>query len=349
MKSLEDTFLVISPKDKVPKDFTVINTTSRDKNNIGAELSPFNLGPIPLYENKIAKNLENAWQFTKVYKEFADTNNNPEPIYFKWAKKGWGDTFAHRYPNGKGNVPLYSYWKTFDGMNWNEHHWTYIDARRNIYFPLYAKAIVKTNAFKELQERVENGEKIALWDFDGYDHKLRGMSYEDVVNCTQYKCGHAFVLYGLITQQLKIIDDNFIFDFNHEIIHPLENDYPSVFNFKERTFISNQQFIAFCIANNLGDNELRKKIYELGNSNLMIEFKNRNIDSNIILSHHLLEWKQINKEINELYSDKLSQIIPKIMFVGFKEKIEQNSYIRMHLEKNTLNSSCIEKMKLMYK
>ena len=204
--------IVIGPKDKAPEGFTVVNTTSKDQVNIGFKLSPFYLGPIALYEGKLAKNMENAWQFSKVYKDFAFDNEKPSPQYFAWAKKGWSDNFAHRYPNGKGAIPLYSYWKTFENGKWIEHFWKYIEARKNIYFPLYAKAIVKTDAYQELVNRLNSGEKIALWDFDGYDHAARNMTYEDVVNSPKYKCGHAFVLYGLLTGQLKV--ENEVLNYN---------------------------------------------------------------------------------------------------------------------------------------
>lgn len=211
--------MVVSPRDKVPEGFTVINTTSRDTGIMGKQLSPFFLSGIPIYEGIIAKNLENAWQFSKVYAEFADDNKNPTEQYFKWAKKGWSDNYAHRYANGKGNIPLYSFWKTYnqDKNIWEEHRWDYVTARKNIYFPLYAKAIITTKVFSQIKERLKNGEKIALWDFDGYDHASRKMSYEDVVNSPKYKCGHAFVLYGLLIGQLKIINNELIYDFKNEL------------------------------------------------------------------------------------------------------------------------------------
>lgn len=205
--------LVVSPRDKVPDGFTVINTTSRDTGNIGKELSPFFLGPVELYEGRTAKNMENAWQFSKVYVEFTNEALKPTEKYFKWAHKGWSDSFAHRYPYGKGAIPLYSYWKIFQNGVWVEKYWKYISARKNIYFPLYAKAVFKTKAYAELKARVDNGEKIALWDFDGYDHAKRQMSYQEVVNNEQYKCGHAFVLYGLLTGELLMVNGELVFNF----------------------------------------------------------------------------------------------------------------------------------------
>lgn len=205
--------IVIGPREKTPEGFTFINTTSHDKQDFGCQISPFFLGPVTLYEGKVSQNMENAWQFSKVYPEFADDNEKPLKAYFIWASKGWRDTFAHRYPNGKGKIPLYSYWKTLENGVWTEHFMKYIEARKNIYFPLYAHAVIQTQAFSLLHQRLENGEKIAFWDFDGYDHAKRGMSYYDVVHSEKYKCGHAFVLYGLLTGQILFENDKLIFDF----------------------------------------------------------------------------------------------------------------------------------------
>ena len=282
--------LVISPREKAPEDFIVINTTSKDDQNIGKQFSPFFLSNISIYDGIVAKNMENAWQFSKVYNEFVDEDNNPTQAYFDWAKKGWNDSFAHRYANGKGNIPLYSYWKTKDKNSGKviEHKWDYITARKNIYFPLYAKAIVNTQAFKDLQKRVLSGEKIALWDFDGYNHAARNMTYEDVVNEPKYKCGHAFVLYGLLTKQLKIINNELIYDFNltlkddnkmnniientakeytffFHLTSPFSNFHPARFEYRGLTFISNEQFMMYSKAKTFKDEETAKKIINVFN------------------------------------------------------------------------------------
>lgn len=284
--NISDNLIVVSPRDNVTEGFTIINTTSQDKSGLGKKFSPFYLSNIELYEGQIAKNMENAWQFSKVYKEFADDNGNPSEEYFKWAKKGWNDSFAHRYANGKGNVPLYSFWKTYDAENntWQKHKLDYVTARKNIYFPLYAKAIINTPAFQELEQRLQKGEKIALWDFDGYDHAAKGMTYEDVVNSSQYKCGHAFVLYGLLTKQLKLINDELVFDFKNEIImnkketseqkmqeytyffqatSPFSQWHPSLFTYKELDFICAEQFMMYAKAKTFGDDTVADKIINI--------------------------------------------------------------------------------------
>lgn len=95
----------------------------------------FYLGPCDLYGGYVAKNMENGWQYSKVYDCHIAADGNPTTDYFIWANKGWSDSFAHRYPMGKGVIPKYSYW---NGIKYN-----YIEARKNIYVSLYARTVVK--------------------------------------------------------------------------------------------------------------------------------------------------------------------------------------------------------------
>lgn len=194
-----DNLIVISMREKAPDDFEVINTTTRDKDWYGKELSPFHLTNISLYNGLISKNMENAWQYSKVYSQHVDSDNNPTQDYFDWAQQGWNASRAERYPMGKGSKPLYSFW--------NGRKLEYIEARKQIYFPLYARAVVKTNAFKEIKARVIAGDKIALLDFDGYNHLNLNMNFYDVINSESKRAGHAFVIYGLIQRELALYNN----------------------------------------------------------------------------------------------------------------------------------------------
>jgi hypothetical protein len=169
----------------------VVDTTSHSGE--WKELSPFLLGPCPLYASYVAFNIENGWQFAKVYKQHTYTSHVdgsflPSTAYWQWALKGWSDKTAHRYPMGKGAKPLYSFW---DGKNLG-----YIEARKRIYAPLYAHAVVKTAAFKKLWQLHSGGTDLILRDYDGYDHK--GKSLSQVLNDPAKKMGHAFVLKMLL-------------------------------------------------------------------------------------------------------------------------------------------------------
>ena len=176
-------------KDNLPDTAIIIDTTSRSQ-NWSRGLSPFIVPCGHLYGNYYSVNVENGWAFSKVYAQH-DNNGTPTHDYFLWAQKGWNDTYAHRYPVGKGIKPLYSWW---DGEKLG-----YIEARKKIYIPIYARGVIKTPAFKQLLYMYRTINKdFYLVDFDGYNHKELGLSVNDVLNNPDKKMGHAFVLYSLL-------------------------------------------------------------------------------------------------------------------------------------------------------
>ena len=79
---------VIGPNNPVPKGIEVINTTSRSK-TWSRGLSPFFIGPIDLYSGYKSINMENAWQFSKVYEYYLEEDGSIGERYFKWAQDGW--------------------------------------------------------------------------------------------------------------------------------------------------------------------------------------------------------------------------------------------------------------------
>ncbi len=173
---------VIGMRDKVPEGALVINTTSRDK-QYGSLFSPFFLGPVKLWDGTLAKNVENAWQFSKVYSEH-DNNGKPNKKWFEWSRKGFDDKWAHRYPAGKNRKPLYS---------WNGKQLDYISARKELYIPFYAETIKNSAQIKMLQSLSELTD-IYLRDFDGYNHRELNMTWDEVIDNPNKKMGHAFVI-----------------------------------------------------------------------------------------------------------------------------------------------------------
>ena len=80
---------MIGPRSRKPSDeLKVINTTSRSSTDWQRGLSPFYLGPVKLYGDFVSQNVENAWQFAKVYEQHIQEDGNPHPCYFEWARKG---------------------------------------------------------------------------------------------------------------------------------------------------------------------------------------------------------------------------------------------------------------------
>lgn len=187
---------VCGPRDTI-NDGYIINTTSR-ANGWSRGLSPFILGPVELWTGNVSWNVENAWQYSKVYAEHVRSDGWPSDEWFLWAREGQDSRRANRYPMGKGAVPLYSYW---DGLQLS-----YIDARKAIYCPLYYHAVRRTHAFNVLQEEASKHETLYLWDFDGYDHVKLGMTYDDVINDPTQKMGHAFVL-AMMLDGKKVWED----------------------------------------------------------------------------------------------------------------------------------------------
>jgi hypothetical protein len=189
---------IVGFRDPIPADAIIINTTSRSK-NWSQGLSPFYLGPVPLYAGHQAQNVENAWQFSKVYAQHVDEEGNPSQAYWAWAQRGWADTYAHRYPMGRGAKPLYSWW---DGEKLD-----YLQARQKIYLPLYAQAVQASPAFEKLvqwRDKAEvEGKDLYLQDFDGYNHRALGWTYQQVLDCPTKKMGHAFVLGMLLEGEIR--------------------------------------------------------------------------------------------------------------------------------------------------
>ena len=180
---------VIGPGHKAPEGSIEINTTSRSK-DWSRSLSPFYCGPVKLYDKYKSINMENAWQFAKVYEYYLEEDGTVGERYFNWAQDGWNDIKAHRYPMGKDTKPLYSIW---DGEKL-----TYVEARKKIYIPLYAGVVRKTFAFDKLKKMHEEGQDLYLWDFDGYDHKACNLTFDQVINDPNRKMGHAFVIAMLL-------------------------------------------------------------------------------------------------------------------------------------------------------
>ena len=181
--------ITVSPMAKPSGDGIVVNCCSNSPLSWQRRLSPFFLGPVELYGGEVAQNVENAWQRTKVYQEHVDENNDPTDAYWSWAFDGWDDRRAVRYPMGKGRFPLYSFW---DGQKLD-----YVAARKVIYVPLYAKAVLATDNFRWLKEFVQR-KPVVLKDFDGYDEVAEGMTLTEVLNCPSKKMGHSFVLKMLL-------------------------------------------------------------------------------------------------------------------------------------------------------
>lgn len=169
---------------KADPELPVIDVTSGGN---GKWASPFTLGPVMLYGGNWSRNMENGWQYAKVYPEHFD-GPMVSDRYFTWAQTGWASTYAHRYPMGKGAKPAFALWA---GQELG-----YIEARKRIYMPLYSTAVrmYQLNQLCRLMQTHDAFGNIVLKDYDAYDHRALGYSWDDVISDPAKKMGHAFVL-----------------------------------------------------------------------------------------------------------------------------------------------------------
>lgn len=178
---------------KNPYGGVEIDTTSGSGNYRG--LSPFVLGPITL-PAIYSENFENLWQFSKVYwPEHVDADSNPTQAWYDWRASGFANKRAQRYPMGKGRKPLYSMW--------GETKLEYVQARKEIYAPIYAHFVRETPAYKRLEAIHASSNTLVLRDYDAYDHIKEGVSLAQVINNPNKKCGHAFVLAMMLEDVLE--------------------------------------------------------------------------------------------------------------------------------------------------
>ncbi len=189
--------LVLPKAANIPSDierrFRVldIDVTSHS-HTYGKQLSPFLLGsredPILIPDGRTALNMENAWQYLKVYQEHLNSKSNITKSWWEWSSAGFKTSRAERYPMGKGQVPLFSFCAG--------ERLSYVEARKRLYAPMYAKHAVKTKAYKTLHAFLNEDEDnfLVLRDFDAYNHRALNMSWDHVMNNTTKKMGHALVL-----------------------------------------------------------------------------------------------------------------------------------------------------------
>jgi hypothetical protein len=179
---------VFGPSNSQPTSGLVVDVTSQGKDDFRF-LSPFLLEPT----GGQAKNVENLWQYSKLYKEYADTAGNPTTAFYTWRDAGFAKNIADRYPRGKGAKPLCSIW--------HGEKLDYLSARRKIYEPQYRAAALAhcSGQIEKLKQMTQIYRDIYLFDFDGYDHLAYDMTLAEVGRNVERPMGHAFIVASLIT------------------------------------------------------------------------------------------------------------------------------------------------------
>lgn len=177
---------VTSFNGKVPEGAMAVDTTSRSK----SPFSPFLSGcKHPIRANR----MENAWQYSKVYTQH-DNNGRPNEWWEKWRETGLNKFWADRYPAGKGAVPLYTWF--------NDQQLDYIEARKQLYVPLYRDMLQSDSAQYAMDNIVDMLKRtdVYLRDFDGYNDPNK--TFEEILNDPTKKMGHSFVLREIILERI---------------------------------------------------------------------------------------------------------------------------------------------------
>jgi hypothetical protein len=137
-----------------------------------------------------AHNLENFWQFAKVWPQDLDADGNIKPEWFALRDAGWASPVGKRWPRGRpagagkktgvatdpgapkpkqkrankrknANKPLFCYW--------HGERLQYAEARKVMYIPWYEHLARQHAKYAELEARLAAGERLQLVGFDAYD------------------------------------------------------------------------------------------------------------------------------------------------------------------------------------
>ena len=171
-----------------PIGYRRIDVTSH-ATDIFRQLSPLYLGPIDLYDGYISRNMENAWQYTKVCRNHIGISGDPMPEYFEWALSGWYSPFAN--PHACHGLPAVYHW-------WAGRKLDRITAQREIALPLYCTAAKKTEAYAQLKQLYDSGKNICLIDYDGFDYESEGLTPNDIISSPTQVLGQSFMLKWLL-------------------------------------------------------------------------------------------------------------------------------------------------------
>lgn len=226
----------------------IIDVTSRNSDKEFAnQLSPFYVGPVTGPDGATCDSLEVFWQVGKVFPHH-DNNGQPSDEYFAYREKMYSADESE-IPKSEKRHPYHKFGYEADDMlywaYWNEEkgeyeRLSYLEARKKVYVPEYAKLVANSDAFASLKKLVDEGKKIALLDFDGFNYyceeamKIRYRAYK--LKCRKEKrpvvktekdftdikdmraavdfaytpVGHAFVLKALLQGDIEVVDGKVI-------------------------------------------------------------------------------------------------------------------------------------------
>jgi hypothetical protein len=211
---------VIGSTDPVIIGVLNINATSGSVNKINGvpakQFSPMYLGPVNEIEifgigDQVSQNLENYWQYGKLFKELGhiDETGLITQQWYIFRSKGYAKVKGDRHPDGtKSNIVKFvddrgnrhfQYYTAISSMYIN-NVLDYINSRKLIYAPVYGWLVVRTQAFKELKSMIDSGQNVQILDFDVSQgsHEITLELLRQKINDPTSPFGHGYVLAGLL-------------------------------------------------------------------------------------------------------------------------------------------------------
>lgn len=231
--------------------FDVTSRVERNKTfvekypNFAKELSPFFIGPLLSSDGVVANIFEIFWQCGKVY-PCHDNGGKPNADYFVWRNyyysqtKCTKDLMRHTCKSLGYDHKDARYFAYYDKDNNKYLTLNYVDARKKVYFPEYAKLVYNTDSFKLLKSLVDSGKKIALVDFDACNYNetcamkkqyeayankckkdkimptlteddfLKITCLKELINAPFMKVGHGCVIKALLQGDIEVVDGKVI-------------------------------------------------------------------------------------------------------------------------------------------
>jgi len=232
------------------EDYVIVDVTSRCVRNkefmsehptFAKDLSPFYVGPVISSDGVKSEVFEIFWQCGKVY-PCHDENGKPNAEFFKWRNNLYSqrvcskDLMRHACNDLGYTHKDTRYFAYFDKTKNEYIPLNYVESRKKVYIPEYAKLVYNTESFKWLKSIVDSGKKVALVDFDGYNYyseRAKSKLYEsysnkckkenrtidrkledftkisnikEVINCPYLLAGHGFVLKMLLEGDIEVKD-----------------------------------------------------------------------------------------------------------------------------------------------
>lgn len=222
----------------------VINLTSRGSDReFARQVSPFFVGPVSGPDGATAPNLEVLWQCGKVFPHH-DEGGQPTAAFFEYRDGMYAaapgsipkPVMRHPYRQFGYDADDMMYWPLWNSETGEYEPLSYVEGCKKVYVPAYAKLVANTPTLAYMKRLLEEGKKIALLDFDGFNYynpeamKIRYRAYvnkcrkrkepvrlsekdftdvkdmKSAIGFADTPVGHAFVVKALLQGDLQVVD-----------------------------------------------------------------------------------------------------------------------------------------------